>query len=56
MPRLRGFEVVGVEDEAVLSPLELVELLAAELAGLTHHLIDERRFAMIDVSDDGDIA
>src|SRR5262249_15018758 len=45
-----AFEIVGIEDEAVLSAGEAVELFAAELSGLAHHLIDERGLAMIDVS------
>ena len=40
----------------MLSALQPIEFLAAELAGLPHHLIDECRFAMIDVSDDGNVS
>ena len=48
--------VVGVHDEAVLAPHELVEFFAAEEARLPEHLIDEGRFAVVDVGDDGDVA
>ena len=47
--------VVGVHDEAVLAADEFVQLLGAEQAGLPQHLVDECRFAVVDVSDDGNI-
>ena len=51
-----ALQVVGVEDEAVLAADELVQLLGAEQAGLAEHLIDQRRLAVVDVGDDGDVA
>ena len=51
-----AFQVVGVEDQAVLAADELVQLLAAKQAGLAQHLIDQGRFAVVNVGDDGDIA
>jgi hypothetical protein len=43
-------EVVGVED-----PLA-GELARAELAALPQQAVDERRLAVVDVGDDGDVA
>ena len=34
----------------------LHDLIVAERAGLPEHLVDERRLAVIDVGDDGDVA
>jgi hypothetical protein len=42
-------------DEAVLAAFELFQFAGPVLARLTQHLIDQCRFAMIDVGDDGDI-
>ena len=45
-----ALQVVGVEDAVP------VELALAEQAGLAHHLIDQRRLAVVDVGDDGHVA
>jgi hypothetical protein len=50
-----AFEIVGIEDEPVLSTGEAIQLLGAEESRLAHHHIDERGLAMIDVCDDGNI-
>ena len=51
-----ALEVVGVEDQAVLAALELLQLAGAEQAGLAQHLIDQGRLAVVDVGDDGHVA
>ena len=51
-----ALERVGVHDQAVLAALELVQLAGAELAGLAQHLIDQRRLAVVDVGDDGNVS
>jgi hypothetical protein len=51
-----ALQVVGVEDQAVLSALELVELFLAKQAGLAQHVIDQRCLAVVNVSNDGYIA
>jgi hypothetical protein len=51
-----AFEIVGVHDQAVLPPRELVELAGAEVARLLEELIDEAGFAVVDVRDDRDVA
>ena len=51
-----ALQIVGVEDEAVLAAVELLQLFLAEQAGLAQHLIDQRGFAVIDVGDDRHIA
>jgi hypothetical protein len=40
----------------VLPPHQLIELFRPELSGLPKHLVYESRFAVIDVSNDGDIS
>ena len=50
-----ALEVVRVYDQAVLPPLELVELLGPKLARLAEHLIDHRGLAVVNVGDDGHI-
>ena len=51
-----AFDVVGVEDEAVLAAGEALQLLTAKEAGLAHHFIHQCGLAMVHVGDDGHIA
>jgi hypothetical protein len=40
----------------MLAASQLGQFLAAVLARLIEHLVDQRRFAVVDVGDDGDVA
>jgi hypothetical protein len=51
-----ALEVVGVEDEAMLPAREPVQLLFAEQPRLAHHHVHERRFAVVDVGNNRNIA
>ena len=47
--------VVGVHDEAVLAPDELVQFFRTEQARLPQHLVNQRRLAVVNVGDDRDV-
>ena len=51
-----SFQVVRVENQPVLSAGQSLQLAGAKQAGLAHHLIHQRRLAMIDVGNNGHIS
>src|SRR5262249_27010664 len=51
-----ALDVVGIEDQAMLPARQAFQLLAAKQARLAHELIDERGLAVVDVSNNGNIA
>ena len=51
-----ALQIIGVDDQAMLAALKFIQLLGAEKSGLAQHLIHHGRFAMVDVSYDGNVA
>ena len=47
-----SLERIAIEDQAVLSSCEAVELLVAEHSRLIEEAVDQRRLAVVDMGDD----